>query len=269
MTKEEIIKKVRTIEIHSDILANEIFVGSYHSCFKGNGLEFSDIRRYTPGDDVKKIDWKVTAKQGRAYIKEFVEERELPIFLLVDVSGSISFEKDREKLAEIVGTLSFTANKNSDKVGAVFFSDRIEKFIPLKKGKKHSLAILESLLEIKPEGKGTDIKGALNFFNRVSKRKGIVFLISDFLDKGYEKTLKITALKNDLVQVKIGNKKLENLPKGIFQIMDSETGEEMVVESRGERISPESKKSFNGVELDVDGDYIREFLKFFKGRRGR
>ncbi|MGL4402258.1 MAG: DUF58 domain-containing protein [Fusobacteriaceae bacterium] len=269
MTKEEIIKKVRAIEIRSDIFANEIFVGNYHSCFKGNGLEFSDIRRYAPGDDVKKIDWKVTAKQGKAYIKEFVEERELPIFLLVDVSRSNSFGKNREKLAEIVGTLAFTANKNSDKVGAIFFSDKVEKFIPLKKGKKHSLAILESLLQIKPEGRGTNIKGALNFFNSVSRRKGIVFLISDFLDKGYEKTLKITALKNDLVQVKIVNKKLENLPRGIFQILDSETGEEMVIESRGEGISLENKRNFNGVEIDVDADYVKEFLKFFKGRRGR
>lgn len=266
MTKEEIIKKVKTIEIRSNILANEIFVGSYHSCFKGNGLEFSDIRRYAPGDDVKKIDWKVTAKQGKAYIKEFVEERELPIFLLVDVSGSNSFGKNREKLAEIVGTLAFTANKNNDKVGAIFFSHRVEKFIPLKKGRKHSLAILESLLQVNSERKGTDIREALNFFNRVSKRRGIVFLLSDFLDEGYEKALKITAMKNDLVQVKIGNRKLETLPRGIFQIIDSETGEEMVIESTGEKNPTQNKGKFSGIEIDVEEDYIKEFLRFFKGR---
>ncbi|MGL6101161.1 MAG: DUF58 domain-containing protein [Fusobacteriaceae bacterium] len=269
MTKEEIIKRVRTIEIQSDLLANEVFVGSYHSCFKGNGLEFSDIRRYAPGDDVKKIDWKVTAKQGRAYIKEFVEERELPIFLLIDVSGSNYFGKNHEKLAEIVGTLAFTANKNSDKVGAILFSDRIEKFIPLKKGKKHSLAILESVLEMETAGKKTDINQVLNFFNKVSKRKGIVFLISDFLDSGYEKTLKITTMKNDLVQVKISNRKMGNLPKGIFSIVDSETGEEMVVESNGEKDKSSNKNSFNGVEIDLEDDYIKAFLKFFKGRNKR
>lgn len=267
MTKEEIIKKVRTIEIHSDILANQLFVGSYHSCFKGNGLEFADIRRYSPGDDVKKIDWKVTAKQGKAYVKEFVEERELPIFLLIDISGSNTFAKKREKIAEMVATLAFTANKNSDKVGAIFFSDRVEKFIPLKKGKKHSLAILETLLEISPQGRGTDIKGALNFFNRTNKRRTIVFLISDFLDEDYVKSMRITAVHNDLVPVRLIDKTFDSLPKGIFQIIDSETGEEIVIESLGEsREAQKEKIPFKSIEIDVEKDYVKEFLKFFKER---
>lgn len=269
MTKEEILKKVRTIEFHSEILANQLFVGSYHSCFKGNGLEFADIRRYAPGDDVKKIDWKVTARQGKAYIKEFVEERELPIFILVDISGSNQFQKKREKIAEIVATLSFTANKNNDKVGAIFFTDRVEKFIPLKKGKKHSLAILENLLELRPEGHGTDINQALNFFNKINKRRGIIFLISDFIASDFEKGMKITSLHHDLIPVRIIDNSYAALPKGIFQIVDSETGEEIVVESRGQVSDSVNNLPFKGIDIDVNGDYIKEFLKFFKGRSGK
>lgn len=271
MTKEEILKKVRTIEFHSDILANQLFVGSYHSCFKGNGMEFADIRRYAPGDDVKKIDWKVTARQRKAYIKEFVEERELPIFIIVDISASNRFSKKLEKVAEIVATLAFTANKNNDKVGAIFFSDRIEKFIPLKKGKKHSLAILENLIEIQPQGKGTDINGALNFFNKINKRRGIIFLVSDFLTGSFDRAMKITSLHHDLIPVRIHDSSFDSLPKGIFQITDSETGEEMVIESFGDARSdyPAGDFSFKGIDIDVRGDYIKEFLKFFKGRSGK
>ncbi|MGL5124106.1 MAG: DUF58 domain-containing protein [Fusobacteriaceae bacterium] len=270
MDKQEILKKIKTIEINSNIIANNIFSGSYHSCFKGNGMEFAEIRRYSPGDDVKKIDWKVTARQRKAYIKEFVEERELSIFLVIDMSESNSFWKKKEMIGELLATLGFSANKNDDKVGALFFTDRVEKFIPLKKGKKHTLSILNNFLTLETKGNRTNIDTVLSFFNKVVKKKSIVFLISDFLDENYEKSLKITESKHDLIPIRILERGNETLPKGaIFELIDSETGEEIIIENLKEDISLSSNlKMKKSITIFTDEDYIKALLQFFNQRRG-
>lgn len=269
MDRKSILKKIKEIEIRSNILANEVFQGTYHSYFKGNGIEFSDIRPYSIGDDVKKIDWKVTARQRKTYIKEFVEERELSIFLIVDVSSSNLFEAKRERIAEIIATLSFSACKNNDKVGAIFFSDKVEKIFPLKKGKKHSLAILDSFFSMEHDRKKTNIGDTLTFFNKIMKKRAVVFLISDFYDEGYEKTLKTVSLKHDLIPICLREAGYSHLPKGaIFQLMDSETGEEILLDNTKESFSIED--NFNnkkGINLSMEDDYIKAFIRFFKTRR--
>lgn len=268
MNRAEILKKIKKIEIASSILADELFAGKYRSYFKGNGMEFSDIRRYAPGDDVKKIDWKVSVRQRKTYVKEFTEERELAIFLLIDISKSNSFYAKKDLLCQLVGSLAFSANKNSDKVGAVLFTDKIEKFIPLKKGRNHSLVILDNLLSFEPQGKRTDISKALDFLNKIAKRRAIVFLISDFIDKGYEKSMAITAQKHDLIPIRIADRKYETLPKGaIFNMIDSETGEEIVIENFDKDIALNEDIPKNILNIYTDEDYIVTLSNFFKRRR--
>lgn len=268
-SKKELLKKIKSIEIKATILSDNIFAGQYQSCLKGNGMEFSDIRRYAPGDDVKKIDWKVTAKQRKAYVKEFVEERELSIFLLVDISASNRFKAKLDLITELVGSLAFSANKNSDRVGALFFSNQIERVIPLKKGKKHTLSIIENLLTINPKGDKTDIATALRYFGKVFKRRSVIFLISDFLDVNYEKELKILSQRHEIIPVRIGDKKYESLPIGaIFTLEDAETGEQIVVENYKENSSDININNIsNGINLYVGEDYVKEISKFFN--RGR
>lgn len=264
--KKELIKKLKDIEIKSTILADNIFAGQYKSCLKGNGIEFSDIRRYAPGDDVKKIDWKVTAKQRKAYVKEFVEERELSIFILVDVSGSTRFKEKIDLITELVGSLAFSATKNGDRVGALFFTDEIEKYIPLKKGKKHSLSIIESILTLEPKSKKTNLANGLRYFGKIFKRRAVIFLISDFLDESYEKELKILSKKHEIIPIRIGDKKQNILPKGaIFNLEDSETGEKIVIENLKKDISLDSPLIKKGVNLYVGEDYIKELSRFFRG----
>lgn len=268
-SKKELLKKIKNIEIKATILSDNIFAGQYQSCLKGNGMEFSDIRRYAPGDDVKKIDWKVTAKQRKAYVKEFVEERELSVFLLVDISASNRFKEKLELITELVGSLAFSANKNGDRVGALFFSNKIERVIPLKKGKKHTLSIIENLLTINPKGDKTDIAMALRYFGKVFKRRSVIFLISDFLDDNYEKELKILSQRHEIIPVRIGDKKYESLPIGaIFTLEDAETGEQIVVENYKEDSSNININNIsNGINLYVGEDYVKEISKFFN--RGR
>ena len=268
-SKKQLLKKIKNIEIKATILSDNIFAGQYQSCLKGNGMEFSDIRRYAPGDDVKKIDWKVTAKQRKAYVKEFVEERELSVFLLVDISASNRFREKLDLITELVGSLAFSANKNGDRVGAVFFSNQIEKVIPLKKGKKHTLSIIENLLTIKPKGDKTDISMVLRYFGKIFKRRLVIFLISDFLDDNYEKELKILAQRHEIIPVRIGDKKYESLPIGaIFTLEDSETGEQIVIENYKENSSDININNIsNGINLYVGEDYVKEISKFFN--RGR
>lgn len=268
-SKKQLLKKIKNIEIKATILSDNIFAGQYQSCLKGNGMEFSDIRRYAPGDDVKKIDWKVTAKQRKAYVKEFVEERELSVFLLVDISASNRFREKLDLITELVGSLAFSANKNGDRVGAVFFSNQIEKVIPLKKGKKHTLSIIENLLTIKPKGDKTDISMVLRYFGKIFKRRSVIFLISDFLDDNYEKELKILAQRHEIIPVRIGDKKYESLPIGaIFTLEDSETGEQIVIENYKENGSDININNIsNGINLYVGEDYVKEISKFFN--RGR
>lgn len=263
--KKELIKKIKNIEIKSKILSDNIFAGQYHSCLKGNGIEFSDIRRYAPGDDVKKIDWKVTAKQRKAYVKEFVEERELSVFLFVDISGSTRFKEKLDLISELVGSLSFSANKNGDRVGALFFSDKVEKYIPLKKGKKHSLGIIETILTLNPSNKGTNISNALRYFGKIFKKRAIIFLISDFLDENYEKELKILSRRHEIIPIRIGDKKQNTLPKGaIYNLKDSETGEIVVIENFKKNIDIKPSLFGRYIDLDIGEDYVKEISKFFK-----
>ncbi len=263
--KKEILKKIKEIEIKATILSDNIFAGQYHSFLKGNGIEFSDIRRYAPGDDVKKIDWKVTAKQRKAYVKEFVEERELSIFLLIDVSGSNRFKDKLDLITELSGSLAFSANKNGDRVGAILFSDKIEKVIPLRKGKKHTLSIIESLLKIDAQSQKTDLANALRYFGKVFKRRAIIFLISDFLDSGYEKELKILSKRHEIIPIKIRDRKYESLPKGaIFTLEDSETNERIVIENYNSNIDIDNRLSIKGIDLYTGEDYVKSISNFFK-----
>lgn len=268
MTKEEILKKIRKIEIASTLLANEIFSGNYRSYFKGNGMEFSDIRRYTPGDDVKKIDWKVSAKHRKTYIKQFTEEREMPMYILIDISDSNNFSGKRDLIAQIVGTLAFSAVKNGDKVGAIFFTDKVEKIIPLKKGKKQALIILDTLLSIIPNSKKTSINTALNLFNKIAKQHTIAFLISDFIDSDYEKTINLTKLKHDFTPIRIADRKFETLPSGaIFTMVDSETGEEVVIENFDKNYSLQEDFPATLLSIYTDENYIVKLANYFKRRR--
>ncbi|MGL6121145.1 MAG: DUF58 domain-containing protein, partial [Fusobacteriaceae bacterium] len=221
------------------------------------------------GDDVKKIDWKVTAKQRKAYVKEFVEERELSVFILVDVSASNRFKDKLDLITELVGSLAFSANKNSDRVGALFFSDLIEAVIPLKKGKKHTLSIIENLLTLSPKGIKTDIASTLRYFGKVFKRRSVIFLISDFLDENYEKDLRILSQRHEVIQVRIADRKYESLPKGaIFTLEDSQTGEQVVIQNYRGSSSFSINNLKDGINLYIGEDYVKEISRFFKrGRR--
>lgn len=269
MNKSEVLKKIKKIEIKASALANNVFAGQYHSCLKGNGMEFSDIRRYTIGDDVKKIDWKVTARQRKTYIKEFTEERELSIFLIVDVSASNYFDKKLDLITELVASLAFSANINDDRVGAIFFSDHVEKLIPLKKGKKHSLSIIETLLTLNPKSKKTDINEALKYFSKIQKKRSIVFLISDFLDQNYGKMYQYLNMRHDIIPIRIGDRASETLPKGaIFTLEDAETGEQIVIDNHSNVDIATLFPIKRSISLYYGDDYVKAISKFFnKGRR--
>lgn len=235
MIAEEILKKVRRIEIISRKRSSELFAGEYHSAFKGRGMEFSEVREYIAGDDIRFIDWNVTSRMGKLYVKQFVEERELTVILAVDLSASLSFfsqkKSKKEIAAEISALVAFTANLNNDKVGLLIFTDKIELFIPPKKGKTHLLRIIRDILDFKPEGRGTSIENGLVYLNKVIKKKAIVFLISDFIDRGFETPLKISSRKHDLIAVDISDRRELALPdRGIFILKDCESGAEFIAD---------------------------------------
>ncbi|MFK4785513.1 DUF58 domain-containing protein [Fusobacterium sp. MFO224] len=270
MTRKELLKKIKKIDIKTSALAEELFVGEYHSCFKGNGMEFSDIRKYELGDDVKRIDWKTSARQRKTYIKEYQEERELSIYVMVDISFSNSFASKMDLITQLVATLVFSADKNNDRFGAIFFSDNIEKVVGLGKGKNHALSIIEEILKIEPKSKGTDISQALNYFNKIQKRRGIVFLISDFLDDNYDKIMKVVSRKHDLIPIRILDRKFKELPKGVlFNLRDSETDEMITVGNFKSNILLEDKFIRNVLDIYTDEDYVKSLIKFFKKRNGR
>jgi uncharacterized protein (DUF58 family) len=270
MQREELLQKIKKIEIASSILAKEIFSGRYRSYFKGNGMEFSDIRLYAPGDDVKKIDWKVTARQRKTYVKEFTEEREICIYILVDLSGSNQFSAKLDLIYQLVGSLTLSAHKNGDKVGIILFTSKIEKFIPPKKGRNHAMTILDILLNHRPTDKKTSIRTALEFLNSIMKKRGIVFLISDFWDEGYEKILSVINSKHDLIPIKISDKKYEILPKGaIFTMEDSESGERIILENYQHDISVEGKTTNNILKINTDDNFIVTLSNYFNRRRRR
>lgn len=284
----DILKKVRRIELKTKGLSNQIFSGEYQSSFKGRGMAFSEVREYAIGDEIRTIDWNVTARFNEPYVKVFEEERELSVILLVDVSASDNFgTKDRlkrELIAELSAIMSFSAIQNNDKIGVILFSDKVEKFIPPKKGKSHALRIIKELLEFEPESKGTDIKVPLEYLNQVTKKRTICFLISDFIaDKNYEKALKIANKRHDLVALRVFDEKEKELPKvGLVHFRNPETGEAQWVNTWSRKTRDNYKKAFIEQELDLqelmkrsgvdfesiptDGDYVKPLMNLFKRR---
>jgi len=230
MDTAELLKKVHRIEIKTRGISNQIFSGEYHSAFKGRGMAFSEVREYVPGDEIRTIDWNVTARLGHPYVKVFEEERELTVILVVDVSGSDSFgtneQLKKQQITEICAVLAFSAIQNNDKIGVIFFSDQVEKFIPPKKGKSHILRIIRELIEFKPDHKKTNIGEALRYLINGVKKRSIAFLISDFIDDGYERALKIANRKHDLVALRIYDPREQEIPAmGLVPFRDAETGD--------------------------------------------
>ena len=289
MDKSELLKKVKKIEIKAKGLSQNIFAGEYHSAFKGRGMTFSEVREYQYGDDVRDIDWNVTARQNHPYIKVYEEERELTVMLLVDVSGSKDFgavgETKRDMMAEIAATLAFSAIENNDKVGVILFSDKIEKFIPPKKGRKHILLVISTLLDFQPENKGTDVNCALEFLTSGIKKRCTSFLVSDFIDEGdYSKALSIANNKHDLIAVQVYDKREMQLPDvGLMRVYDAETGEERWINTSSKKVREtyqrwwyqrqlkmSEKLQHSRVDLAsiaTDEDYTKALLALFK-RRG-
>ncbi len=290
MIPKEILKKVKRIEIQTRGLVNDVFSGEYHSVFKGRGMEFAEVREYLPGDDVRTIDWNVTARQGHPYVKVFEEERELTVMLLVDVSSSGEFgtfqQMKGEIAAEICALLAFSAIKNNDKVGLIIFSDTVEKFVAPKKGRSHVLRVIRELLYHEPRGRETDIGTALEFFSRVSPRRSVVFLVSDFISSGYEKALQIANRKHDMVAITITDPReieLENV--GLLELEDAETGEIFLLDTASSEVRSEfaaeadaarqqRQKLFRQLNVDsidirTDKSYIDPLIRFFKMRAKR
>lgn len=254
METKELLKKVRKIELKTRGLSSQLFSGEYHTAFKGKGMAFSEVREYMPGDEIRTIDWNVTARFNHPYVKVFEEEREMTVMLLIDISASESFgtkgQTKREMIAEIAATLAFSANQNNDKIGAILFTDQIELFIPPKKGKKHILRIIRELIEFKPKGVKTDLNNVLQFYRNTIKKRSITFLISDFLCPDFEKSLRIVSSKHDLIGLHVFDETELTLPKvGIINFIDPETGEKRYINSNlksGRKLYEiETRKHFN------------------------
>lgn len=236
-----VLKRVRSLEIRVRRLVNTLFIGGYHAHFKGQGIEFSDVREYQPGDDVRVIDWNVTARLGFPYVKKFVEERDLTVILVVDISSSSLFStKERTKrdlAAEICALLAFSAIRNNDKVGLVTFTDRVECFIPPRKGSEHALRVVRELLYSRPSNKGTSIASALHYINRLLKRKSVIFLVSDFIDQGYEPVLRVTNKRHEVIAISIDDPREVGLPSvGILALHDAETGEDVLLDTSDKKV---------------------------------
>ncbi len=288
METSELIKKVRKIEIKTRGLSHNIFAGEYHSAFKGRGMSFSEVREYLYGDDVRDIDWNVTARFNKPYIKVFEEERELTVMLVIDLSESLDFgsikQTKREMVTEIAATIAFAAIQNNDKIGVIFFTDKVEKFIPPQKGRKHILYIIRELLNFEPESKRTDIAVPLQFLTNALKKKCTAFLISDFIDNGdYRNAMTIANRKHDLVAIQVYDRRLVELPKiGLMKLRDSETGEEMFVDTSSskvqaaqrnwwreqkEKLDETLKKSrVDSVSIRTDQDYVKALMNLFAQR---
>lgn len=271
MVTKEIIKKIKDIEIKSEILIQEIFTGNYKSSFRGNGIEFEEIREYAEGDEIRDIDWNVTARQNRPFVKKYREERELNVFLMVDISKSNRFGKIFEKIAEITAVIAVAASKNRDRVGALFFSDKVEKFIPAKGGKKHALSILENFFIEGDMGSTTNLNSALEYFEKCTKRRSVLFIISDFLTEGYEKTLKRISMKHDVILINIKEKAMEKIVKGaIYVLEDLETGEIYEADTTFSAVNIENQmapKHKNLIKVYSDEDYVKKLKIFFRRRK--
>ncbi len=290
MIPREVLKQVRRIEIRTRRLVNDVFSGEYHSVFKGRGMEFAEVREYQPGDDVRTIDWNVTARLGHPFVKQFTEERELTVILLVDVSGSGDFgTRGRLKgalAAEIAAVLAFSAVTNNDKVGLILFTDRIEEYVAPRKGKKHVLRVIREILYFKPEGTGTDLKVPLEHLARVQKRKAVVFLISDFQTDNYVSALKLVARRHDLVAVRITDPHENVLPNvGLMETVDPETGRRNLVDTSSRKVRAHfaarralreaaTRAAFKearveSIELQTDRPYQIPLVQFFAKREKR
>lgn len=287
MISKEILKKVRKIEIRTKGMVNNLFGGEYQSAFKGRGMEFSEVRQYNYGDDIRQIDWNVTARTGDPFIKQFEEEREQTLMLCVDISPSGFFgsqnQSKMELSIEICAVLAFSAIKNGDKVGLVLFTNEIEKVIPPKKGRIHVLRLIRELLTTEPKGQGTDISEALSYVNRLLNRRAILILASDFQDENYDRQMKITSRKHDLVNIFINDKLEDELPDlGLIPLRDAETGDEVLVDTSSEKVRKEYKKKrqvhkaelrdrflrmkIDTIELETNASYIRPLMSFFRRR---
>ena len=288
METSEIIKKVRKIEIKTRGLSSNIFAGQYHSAFKGRGMAFSEVREYQFGDDVRDIDWNVTARFHRPYVKVFEEERELTVMLLIDVSGSLDFgtqkQMKRDMVTEIAATIAFSAIQNNDKIGVVFFSDKIEKYIPPKKGRKHILYIIREMLDYHPESKRTDVKQAVEFLSSVQKRRTTAFILSDFYVRNdFQQSLQIANRKHDVVAIQVYDQRARELPDvGLMKVVDAETGFEQYVDTSSKRLRDSYRKYWQGrqsqlletfnksnvdnVSIATNEDFVKALLMLFKQR---
>ncbi|QOG03398.1 DUF58 domain-containing protein [Flavobacterium sp. MDT1-60] len=287
MDTKELLKKVRKIEIKTKRLSNHIFSGEYHSSFKGRGMTFSEVRQYQYGDDIRNIDWNVTARYNEAHVKVFEEERELTMMLMVDISGSEGFgsksQFKKDIVTEIAATMAFSATQNNDKIGLILFSDNVELYIPPKKGRSHVLRIIRELIEFEPKSHKTDISQALKFLSGTQKKKAIVFVISDFMSENYEQTLKIASKKHDITGVRVYDIREEKIPNlGMVSMLDAETGKIQLVDtgSKSVRMNYEkhyqervnyfkdifSKSGAGVVNTRVDENYVTKLLGYFKSR---
>ena len=288
MDTKELLKKVRKIEIKTRRLSDHIFGGEYHSTFKGRGMTFSEVRQYQFGDDVRNIDWNVTARYNEPFVKVYEEERELTMMLMVDVSGSELFgtkeQFKKEVVTEIAATLAFSATQNNDKIGLILFSDKVELYIPPKKGRSHVLRIIRELIEFHPESKQTNLAEALKFMQNVMKKKAIVFVLSDFIADDYHQTMKIVSGKHDVTGIRVYDNREEEIPNiGIVQMEDEETGELMLVNTSSKKVRINYGKYYNEkvnyykdsftkagagtIDCRVDESYVKKLLGYFK-RRG-
>ncbi|WP_053990750.1 DUF58 domain-containing protein [Mangrovimonas sp. TPBH4] len=287
MDTKELLKKVRKIEIKTRRLSDHIFGGEYHSTFKGRGMTFSEVRQYQFGDDVRNIDWNVTARYNEPYVKVFEEERELTMMLMVDVSGSELFGTEQqfknEVVTEIAATLAFSATQNNDKIGLILFSDEIELFIPPKKGRSHVLRIIRELIEFQPKSRQTNVVEALKFLTNVMKKKAIVFMLSDFIADDYKQTLKIVCGKHDVTGIRVYDQREEEIPNiGVVQMQDEETGELMLVNTQSKTVRRNYSKFYHDkvdyfrdsftksgagtIDCRVDESYVKKLLGYFKRR---
>lgn len=287
MDTKDILKKVKKIEIKTKRLSDHIFSGEYHTSFKGRGMTFSEVRQYQFGDDIRAIDWNVTARYNEPYIKVFEEERELTLMLMVDVSGSESFgssdEFKEDIITEIAATLAFSATQNNDKIGLILFSDQIELFVPPKKGKTHVLRIIRELINFKPKSQKTDLGQALEYLSKVLKKKAIVFVLSDFITPNYEHTLKISAKKHDITGIRVYDKREKELPNvGLINVFDAETHQEQIINTSDSTLRKEYTTYFlkqegifnkvfqkcgaGTINIEVGDSYVKKLLGYFKSR---
>ena len=290
MITRDLVKKLKKIEIHTARLANDQLAGGYHSVFKGRGMAFSEVRQYQPGDDVRFIDWNVSARMNDAYVKVFTEEREMTVMLLVDLSASERFgsvaRPKIETVAEVSALLAFSAIRNNDRVGLILFTDRVEKFVPPKKGKPHVMRVVTEILNARPQGEGTDLRQALDMLGKVTKRRSVAFLVSDFIADGYDRALRVASTKHDLIPITVVDPREEELPDvGIALVEDLESGDvfhvdtsdpavrrayfERVASQRAERERMFKRMRIDSITVRTHEDYVRPIIELFRLRQKR